>query len=81
MRRHRGVCGSLGQGLSIAVGDALAAKLDRKNYRVYCLMGDGEQQEGQIWEAAMEAGHYKLDNLVGIVDKNQLQIDGWTRKT
>ena len=69
-------CGSLGQGLSIAVGDALAARLDKKDYRVYCLMGDGEQQEGQIWEAAMEAAHYKLDNLVGIVDKNCLQIDG-----
>jgi transketolase len=72
-------CGSLGQGLSIAVGDALAAKLDKKDYRCFCLMGDGEQQEGQIWEAAMEAGHYKLDNLIGIVDKNQLQIDGWVR--
>lgn len=69
-------CGSLGQGLSIAVGDALAARLDKKDYRVYCVMGDGEQQEGQIWEAAMAAGHYKLDNLVGIVDKNCLQIDG-----
>ncbi|MFA6907555.1 MAG: transketolase, partial [Candidatus Micrarchaeia archaeon] len=69
-------CGSLGQGLSIAVGDALAARLDGKSYRVFCLMGDGEQQEGQIWEAAMEAAHYKLDNLVGIVDKNCLQIDG-----
>ncbi len=69
-------CGSLGQGLSVAVGDALAAKLDGKLYRVFCLMGDGEQQEGQIWEAAMEAGHYHLDNLVGIVDKNKLQIDG-----
>ncbi|MCX8174801.1 MAG: transketolase [Candidatus Micrarchaeota archaeon] len=69
-------CGSLGQGLSIAVGDALAAKLDGRDYRVFCLMGDGEQQEGQIWEAAMEAAHYKLDNLVGIVDKNNLQIDG-----
>jgi len=69
-------CGSLGQGLSIAVGDALAARLDKKECRVYCIMGDGEQQEGQIWEAAMEAGHYKLDNLVGIVDKNLLQIDG-----
>ena len=69
-------CGSLGQGLSIAVGDALAARLDGKGYRVYCMMGDGEQQEGQIWEAAMEAAHYKLDNLVGIVDKNCLQIDG-----
>ncbi|MCX6769641.1 MAG: transketolase [Candidatus Micrarchaeota archaeon] len=69
-------CGSLGQGLSIAVGSAITAKLDGKNYRVFCLMGDGEQQEGQIWEAAMEASHYKLDNLVGIVDKNTLQIDG-----
>ncbi|MCX6773039.1 MAG: transketolase [Candidatus Micrarchaeota archaeon] len=69
-------CGSLGQGLSIAVGDALAGKLDGKDYRVFCIMGDGEQQEGQIWEAAMEAGHYKLDNLVAIVDKNSLQIDG-----
>ncbi len=68
--------GSLGQGLSISVGDALAARLDKKSYRVYCLMGDGEQQEGQIWEAAMEACHYKLDNLCGIVDKNRLQIDG-----
>lgn len=68
--------GSLGQGLSISVGDALAARLDKKNYRVYCLMGDGEQQEGQIWEAAMEAGHYKLDNLCGVIDKNRLQIDG-----
>jgi len=72
-------CGSLGQGLSIAIGDALAAKLDKKDYRIFCLMGDGEQQEGQIWEALMEAAHYKLDNLVGIVDKNRLQIDGWTK--
>ncbi len=72
-------CGSLGQGLSIAVGDALAARLDGKDYRCFCLMGDGEQQEGQIWEAAMAAGHYKLDNLVAVVDENQLQIDGWTR--
>lgn len=71
--------GSLGQGLSIAVGIALAGKLDKKDYHVYCLMGDGEQQEGQIWEAAMEAGHFKLDNLTGIVDKNQLQIDGWVK--
>jgi transketolase len=69
-------CGSLGQGLSIAVGDALAARLDGKGCRVFCIMGDGEQQEGQIWEAAMAAAHYKLDNLVGIVDKNCLQIDG-----
>ena len=68
--------GSLGQGLSVAVGNALAARLDAKPYSVFCIMGDGEQQEGQIWEAAMEAAHYKLDNLVGIVDKNCLQIDG-----
>ena len=68
--------GSLGQGLSIAVGIALAGKLDGKKYKTFCIMGDGEQQEGQIWEAAMEAGHHKLDNLVGIVDCNRLQIDG-----
>ena len=72
-------CGSLGQGLSVAVGSALAGRLDGKAYRVFCLMGDGEQQEGQIWEAAMEAAHYKLDNLVGIVDRNGLQIDGRTK--
>jgi transketolase len=71
--------GSLGQGLSIANGIALAGKLDGKDYQVYCLMGDGEQQEGQIWEAIMEAGHYKLDNLIGILDKNRLQIDGWVK--
>src|SRR6202142_4765105 len=69
--------GSLRQGLSIAVGIALAARLDKKNHHVFCIMGDGEQQEGQIWEAAMEAGHFKLDNLIGIVDRNRLQIDGW----
>ncbi len=69
-------CGSLGQGLSIAVGDALNGKLKGAAYRVFCLMGDGEQQEGQIWEAVMEASHHKLDNLVGLVDKNRLQIDG-----
>ena len=68
--------GSLGQGLSAAVGMALAAKMDKKDYRVYCLCGDGEIQEGQIWEAAMFAGHRKLDNLVVIVDNNGLQIDG-----
>lgn len=68
--------GSLGQGLSIAVGLALAAKLDNKNHRTFCIMGDGEQQEGEIWEAAMEAAHYKLETLVGIVDYNRLQIDG-----
>jgi transketolase len=68
--------GSLGQGLSVAVGIALAAKLDSKSFRTFCIMGDGEQQEGSIWEAAMEAAHYKLENLVGIVDCNKLQIDG-----
>jgi len=68
--------GSLGQGLSVAVGNALAARLDAKPYSVFCIMGDGEQQEGQVWEAAMEAAHYKLDNLIAIVDKNGLQIDG-----
>jgi len=68
--------GSLGQGLSVAVGTALAARLDGRNNKVFCLMGDGEQQEGNIWEAAMEAAHYKLDNLVAIVDFNRLQIDG-----
>lgn len=68
--------GSLGQGLSCAVGMALAAKMQGKEYRTYCLCGDGEIQEGQIWEAAMFAGHRKLDNLVVIVDNNNLQIDG-----
>jgi transketolase len=70
--------GSLGQGLSIATGIALAARLNGEDYRVFCMMGDGEIQEGQIWEAAMSAGHYKLDNLCGIVDYNGLQIDGRT---
>ena len=68
--------GSLGQGLSAAVGMALAGKMDQKDYRVYALCGDGEIQEGQIWEAAMFAGHRKLDNLVVFVDNNGLQIDG-----
>ena len=68
--------GSLGQGLSIATGVALGGKMDHRNFRVYCMMGDGETQEGQIWEAAMAAGHYRLDNLCGIVDFNELQIDG-----
>lgn len=68
--------GSLGQGLSAAVGMALAAKMSGKEYRTYCLCGDGEIQEGQIWEAAMFAGHRKLDNLLVIVDNNNLQIDG-----
>ncbi|HXZ79939.1 MAG TPA: transketolase [Terriglobales bacterium] len=68
--------GSLGQGLSIAVGIAIAAKLNGKQHTTFCIMGDGEQQEGQIWEAAMEAAQFKLDNLVGIIDYNGLQIDG-----
>ena len=68
--------GSLGQGVSTAVGMALAGKMDHKNYRVYTLLGDGEIEEGQVWEAAMFAGHRKLDNLVVIVDNNNLQIDG-----
>lgn len=68
--------GSLGQGLSVANGMAMAGKLDNKTYRVYCLMGDGEIEEGQIWEAAMTASHYQLDNLCAIVDNNNLQIDG-----
>ena len=68
--------GSLGQGLSAANGMALAGRLDKKAYRVYCLLGDGECQEGQVWEAAMTAGHHKLSNLTAIVDRNQYQIDG-----
>jgi transketolase len=71
--------GSLGQGLSIAVGIALAGKLDNKNYHVFALTGDGEHQEGQIWEAIMEAGNFKLDNLTNVLDKNRLQIDGWVK--
>ena len=68
--------GSLGQGISAAVGMAISAKLSKDDYRVYTLLGDGEIQEGQIWEASMLAGHRKLDNLVVIVDNNNLQIDG-----
>ena len=68
--------GSLGQGVSAAVGMAIAGKLDNKDYKVYALLGDGEIQEGQVWEAAMLAGHRKLDNLIVIVDNNGLQIDG-----
>ncbi|MFA5272505.1 MAG: transketolase, partial [Candidatus Omnitrophota bacterium] len=70
--------GSLGQGLSIALGMALGAKIDKKDSRIYCLMGDGEIQEGNIWEAAMAAAHFKADNLCGIVDYNHFQIDGRT---
>ena len=68
--------GSLGQGVSAAVGMAIAGKLDKKDYTVYTVLGDGEIQEGQVWEAAMLAGHRKLDNLIVIVDNNGLQIDG-----
>ena len=68
--------GSLGQGLSAANGMAIAGKLNKKNYRVYCIVGDGEIEEGQIWEAAMTSAQYKLDNLCVIVDNNNLQIDG-----
>jgi transketolase len=68
--------GSLGQGLSVALGMALADRMDGIDARVYCLIGDGETNEGQIWEAAMTASHYKLDNLCGIIDYNKLQIDG-----
>ncbi|WP_425442022.1 transketolase [Sediminibacillus massiliensis] len=70
--------GALGHGLSVSVGMALAAKLDQKSYRVFTLMGDGEQAEGSVWEAAMAASQYKLDNLVGIIDRNRLQITGST---
>ena len=68
--------GSLGQGLSVAIGMALASRLDKKNFRTYCLIGDGETQEGQIWEAAMCAGNYKLSNLCVFLDANEFQIDG-----
>ncbi len=68
--------GSLGQGLSIAVGAALGSKLDKHPRRIHCFMSDGEQQEGSIWEAVMSAAHYKLDNLVGLIDYNDAQIDG-----
>lgn len=72
--------GSLGQGLSIANGLALAAKLNGQGFRVYCLLGDGELQEGQVWEAVMSAAHYKLDNVCALVDYNGLQIDGDVEK-
>jgi len=71
--------GALGQGLSFAIGVALAGRLNSQDYRVYVLLGDGECDEGQIWEAAMAAAHFKLDNLVAIVDNNGQQIDGWNR--
>ncbi|MCL2032348.1 MAG: transketolase [Methanomassiliicoccaceae archaeon] len=73
--------GSLGQGLSMACGMALAGKLDKKEYKVFCLLGDGELQSGQNWEAAMLARHYQLNNLIAFVDRNQLQITGGTECT
>lgn len=82
MRKTPGVdmtTGSLGQGLSCAVGMAIGAKLDNLGCKIFAIVGDGECNEGQIWEAAMAAAHYKLDNLIAIVDKNGLQIDGFTK--
>lgn len=81
MRKVPGVdmtTGSLGQGLSVAIGMALAAKYDKRDNRVYALLGDGEIQEGQVWEAAMAASHFKLDNMTAFIDNNGLQIDGCT---
>ncbi|MCK6467126.1 MAG: transketolase [Candidatus Brocadia sinica] len=69
--------GSLGQGLSVGLGIALAANLDKKDYRTYVMLGDGEIEEGQVWEAAMAASHYKVDNLCAVLDQNGLQIDGF----
>jgi transketolase len=71
--------GALGQGLSFGIGVALAARLNAKTYYTFVLMGDGELDEGQVWEAAMAAAHFKLDNLIAIVDNNGLQIDGWNK--
>lgn len=79
MKRIPGVdmsSGSLGQGLSVANGIALAGKMNKKDYKVYCILGDGEVEEGQIWEAAMTAAHYHLNNLIAFLDYNNLQIDG-----
>lgn len=72
--------GSLGQGLGVALGMALTAKMDGMANRVYCIMGDGEQQEGSVWESAMAAAHYKVDNLCAVIDRNRLQIDGGTEE-
>lgn len=72
--------GPLGQGISQAVGAAIALKMDKKRNTVYCFMGDGEQNEGQVWEAALFAGHNKLDNLIAIIDRNNIQIDGFTNE-
>lgn len=72
--------GSLGQGLGVALGMALAAKMDGRTNRVFCIMGDGEQQEGSVWESAMAAAHHKVDNLCAIIDRNRMQIDGKTEQ-
>jgi len=72
--------GALGQGLSFGVGTALAARLNKQSYRTYVLLGDGECDEGQVWEAAMSAAHYKLDKLTAIVDNNGIQLDGWVKE-
>ena len=72
--------GSLGQGLSFGVGMAIAAKLKKKDYRIYVLLGDGECDEGQVWEAAMASSHFALDNITAIIDRNRQQIDGWTEE-
>ncbi len=71
--------GALGQGLSFAIGVALAGRLNAQKYRVYVLLGDGECDEGQVWEGAMAAAHFKVDNLVAIIDNNEIQLDGWNR--
>ena len=81
MRKVPGIdfsSGSLGQGLSVSVGMALGGKIDKKEYKVYCMLGDGELNEGQIWEAALSAAKFKLNNLVAIVDRNQMSLDGFT---
>lgn len=83
MRKIKGVdfsSGSLGHGLSVSVGMGLAKRLDKSDARIFCLMGDGELDEGQIWEAAMSAAHYRLGNLVGIVDRNRVSVDGPTEQ-
>ncbi len=72
--------GSLGQGLSVSVGLALSAKIDNKSWKVYTILGDGELQEGSVWEAAMSAAHHKLNNIIALIDRNNLQIDGPTNK-
>lgn len=83
MRKIPGIdfsSGSLGQGLSVSVGMALGGKMDNKDFKVYCMLGDGELNEGQIWEAILSAANWKLDNLVAIVDRNQMSLDGLTEE-